>query len=212
MSEQDVLARVTAGSGARGPRMLMALIAFQLLCSAFFVVDIVEDFAEGGVTLAHMLPELGATLGLFVGLVFEVRLLLDLLRRQAVMERSLGVAAGALGALMEAYFREWGLTPSEADVAAFTIKGCSIAEIAAMRGSAEGTVKTHLNAIYRKAGVQGRGQLVSVLIEDLLNAPLLPGESATARLGMVPVPGANASAGAAVAPAAQADGMRDGSA
>ncbi len=90
------------------------------------------------------------------------------------MEKSLGVAAGALAELMEDYFREWGLTPSEQDVAAFTIKGYAIAEIAEMRGSAEGTVKTHLNAIYRKAGVPGRGQLVSLLIEDLLNSPLVP--------------------------------------
>lgn len=156
-------------------RMILALIAFQLLCSAFFVVDVIEDFREGGVQWWHMLPELAATAGLFLGIVFEVRALMALLRRQAIMEKSLGVAAGALAGLMEDYFRQWGLTPSEADVAAFTIKGCSIAEIAQMRGSAEGTVKTHLNAIYRKAGVQGRGQLVSVLIEDLLNAPLLPG-------------------------------------
>lgn len=156
-------------------RMILALIAFQLLCSAFFVVDVIEDFREGGVQWWHMLPELAATAGLFLGIVFEVRALMALLRRQAIMEKSLGVAAGALAGLMEDYFRQWGLTPPEADVAAFTIKGCSIAEIAQMRGSAEGTVKTHLNAIYRKAGVQGRGQLVSVLIEDLLNAPLLPG-------------------------------------
>jgi DNA-binding CsgD family transcriptional regulator len=65
-------------------------------------------------------------------------------------------------------------------VAAFTIKGFTIAEIAALRGSAEGTVKTHLNAIYRKAGVQGRGQLVSLLIEELLGGPLLRPEVATA--------------------------------
>lgn len=174
MTDQDASTRTLARPKARGPQMLIALIAFQILCSAFFVVDIIEDFAAGDAVLTHMLPELGATLGLFVGLAFEVRALLHLLRRQAVMEKSLGVAAGALGALMEDYFRQWELTPSEADVAAFTIKGFTIAEIAAMRGSAEGTVKTHLNAIYRKAGVQGRGQLVSVLIEDLLNAPLVP--------------------------------------
>ena len=65
------------------------------------------------------------------------------------------------------------LTPAERDVAGFTIKGYSIAEIAQLRGSAEGTVKTHLNAIYRKAGVTGRGQLVSLLVEDLFRAPLL---------------------------------------
>jgi len=75
--------------------------------------------------------------------------------------------------VMEGHFRAWWLTPSEQDVATFTIKGCSIAEIAALRGSAEGTVKTHLNAIYRKAGVPGRGQLVSVLIEDLMGGPLV---------------------------------------
>ena len=82
------------------------------------------------------------------------------------------MAQGALSDLMEEYFVTWGLTPSEADVATFTIKGYSIAEIAELRGSAEATVKTHLNAIYRKAGVAGRGQLVSLLIEDLMRAPL----------------------------------------
>jgi DNA-binding CsgD family transcriptional regulator len=156
------------------PAALAGLILFQFACAVFFVFDVVEDFQAGGVTVLHMLPEVAATAGLFVGLVFEVRSLVSLLRRQAHMEKSLGVAAGALADLMEEYFRDWALTPSEVDVATFTIKGYSIAEIAAMRGSAEGTVKTHLNAIYRKAGVQGRGQLVSLLIEDLLNGPLVP--------------------------------------
>ena len=36
---------------------------------------------------------------------------------------------------MEGYFADWGLTPSEADIATFTIKGYSIAEIAGLRGS-----------------------------------------------------------------------------
>ena len=97
------------------------------------------------------------------------------------MQHSLNVAAGALSDLMTSYFVSWGLTPTEQDVAAFTIKGFSIAEIAELRGSAEGTIKTHLNAIYRKSGVSGRAQLVSVLVEDLLHAPLLTG-------GNTPVP------------------------
>ena len=175
MTEEGASTRALPRPEAGSPRRILALIAFQLACSAFFVVDVIEDFSEGGVQWWHMLPELAATAGLFLGIVFEVRALMALLRRQAIMEKSLGVAAGALAGLMEDYFRQWELTPSEADVATFTIKGYSIAEIAQMRGSAEGTVKTHLNAIYRKAGVQGRGQLVSVLIEDLLNTPLVPG-------------------------------------
>lgn len=161
------------------PTSLVLLIIFQVVCTAFFVFDVVHDLTEGGVKILHLVPEMLATLGLIVGLVFEVRSLMALLRRQAHMEKSLGVAAGALAELMEDYFRQWALTPSEADVAAFTIKGYSIAEIATLRGSAEGTVKTHLNAIYRKAGVQGRGQLVSLLIEDLLNGPLVPGAGGT---------------------------------
>jgi DNA-binding CsgD family transcriptional regulator len=152
---------------------LIVLITFQVFCTLFFVYDVNTDMLSGDFVLRHMLPEIGATIGLLIGIAFEMRALLRMLRRQAHMEKSLGVAAGALADLMEAYFAQWGLTPSEQDVASFTIKGYSISEIAELRGSAEGTVKTHLNAIYRKAGVQGRAQLVSLLIEDLLNAPLV---------------------------------------
>jgi len=95
-----------------------------------------------------------------------------LLRQQVRAEMALSAASGALHDLMQAYFSQWGLTAAEADVAGFTIKGYSIAEIGTMRQSAEGTVKSQLNAIYRKSGLAGRGQLVSLLIEDLLSGPL----------------------------------------
>jgi len=58
-------------------------------------------------------------------------------------------------------------------VATFTIKGMSISEIASLRGSAEGTIKSHLSGIYRKAGVSGRGALLSLLIDDLIETPLV---------------------------------------
>lgn len=61
-----------------------------------------------------------------------------------------------------------GLTPSERDVAWFTIKGLSLAEIARMRQTSDGTVKAQSNAIYRKAGVSGRTQLLSLFLEDLM--------------------------------------------
>lgn len=157
---------------------LTGIILFQIACAVFFVGDVLEDIAEAGwgsLVDWHIVPEAGATLGLLIGIAFEARYLLRLLRRQAHLERGMSVAAGALAELMESYFRQWGLTASEQDIATFTIKGYSIAEIAALRGSAEATVKTHLNAIYRKAAVSGRGQLTSVLIEDLLRAPLTPG-------------------------------------
>jgi DNA-binding CsgD family transcriptional regulator len=157
---------------------LAALILFQSLCALYFVLDVARDGHSGDTALFHFGPELAATLGLVIAIAVESYVLAGLLQRQARMEQGLGVAAGALGELMEDYFRTWGLTPSEQDVAAFTIKGYSITEIAELRSSAEGTVKTHLNSIYRKAQVPGRAQLVSVLVEDLLRAPLVDGAGA----------------------------------
>ena len=70
---------------------------------------------------------------------------------------------------MHERFNAWGLTPAERDVALFAIKGLSTAEIAGLRGTSEGTVKAQSNAIYRKAGVSSRSQLLSLFIEDLLD-------------------------------------------
>jgi DNA-binding CsgD family transcriptional regulator len=157
--------------GRREALVLPGLILFQVGCTAIFLLDILGDLDEmtwSTHTFWHILPEVGATLGLVTGIAALSVYLLRLLRRQAHLERSLAVAQGALADVMTEYFEAWGLTPSEVDVATFTIKGYSISEIAEFRSSAEATVKTHLNAIYRKAGVAGRSQLVSLLIEDLL--------------------------------------------
>lgn len=159
-----------------GSRPLLVLILFQCLCAVFFVVDVLRDAAGLGLAALldpHLLPELGAVIGLMVGIGVEWTYLMRMLRRQAHMAQGLGVAAGALADVMEGYFRAWHLTPAEQDVAGFAIKGYSNAEIAQLRGSAEGTIKTQMNAVFRKAGVAGRAQLVSLLVEDLFRAPLV---------------------------------------
>jgi len=159
---------------------LAVLIAVQIACAAFFAADWLGDFgASIGVSgkspwTWHAGIELLATLSLVVAITVETKVLLRLLRREAHMIRSLSAAAKGLNDLMEDLFSTWGLTPAEQDVATFLIKGSDIAEIARLRGSAEGTVKAHLNAIYRKAGVSGRPALVSLLLEDLMVDPLLP--------------------------------------
>jgi DNA-binding CsgD family transcriptional regulator len=155
---------------------LTALIVFQTVCADFFLVDVWRDIVKlGGLVEIdwHLAVELLASAGLLTGIAVEALVLRRVLARAERSERAVGIARGALDDLMEAYFRDWGLTPAEEDVAAFTLRGYSIAEIAGFRGSAEGTVKTHLNAIYRKAGVAGRGQLVSLMIEDLMQNPLV---------------------------------------
>ncbi|MGB5837495.1 MAG: helix-turn-helix transcriptional regulator [Albidovulum sp.] len=151
---------------------IVSLMLVQGFCATFFMGDLIFDLAtDTTATLLrpHFALEFLANLGLVAGIVFEAGYLLQMLRKQAHAERALSVASGALHEVMEGYFETWKLTPSEADVAAFTIKGFAIAEIAELRGSAEATIKTHLNAIYRKAGIAGRGQLVTLLIEELLD-------------------------------------------
>jgi DNA-binding NarL/FixJ family response regulator len=158
------------------PAAILILIVIQALCAVFFVGDVISDaraLGAAGLGNWHFSLEAAAALSLAAAIVFEVSYLLSLLRRKARLERSMSVASGALHELIEAYFVTWNLTPSEQDVAQFTIKGFSIAEIAKLRGSAQGTVKSHLNAIYRKAGVTGRSGLLALLIEDLLDAPLI---------------------------------------
>ena len=86
---------------------------------------------------------------------------------------TLAVAAGALSEVVAQRFREWGLTPAEADVAVFALKGCDVAEIAALRGSAAGTVRAQLARVYDKAGVNSRSALATLFLDDLMTAPLL---------------------------------------
>lgn len=92
----------------------------------------------------------------------------DLLRRNTKIERELGAASGAFQEVIEQHFDAWKLTEAERDVALLSIKGVAIADIATMRQTRGGTIKAQGAAIYRKAGVSSRAELVSVMIEELI--------------------------------------------
>jgi DNA-binding CsgD family transcriptional regulator len=163
---------------------LVLVVAVQAFCTLFFVWDILAGIV--GLPRRPLswrmreIMEMGAAVGLVLGVVLGAVLLVTTLRQNRSMETQLRQASGAFAELLEERFRAWGLTPSERDVAWFTIKGLSIAEIARLRQTSEGTVKAQSNAIYRKAGVSGRAQLVSLCIEDLIDAgPLAPAERGT---------------------------------
>jgi DNA-binding CsgD family transcriptional regulator len=163
---------------------LIALIAVQSLCAAFFAWDVLNDMRPQGLrslTNLHIAIETLAALALVSGIVFETRYLARLLRRTAHLEDQVSIASGAFHEIIGAHFDDWRLTPAESDVAMFAIKGFSIAETARLRGSAEGTVKAQLNAVYRKAEVSGRGALLGLLVDDLLNGALTPDQPAAPR-------------------------------
>lgn len=148
------------------------VLAVQALCAVFFVSDIVTSVlglrASPISWQTRELIEIGAAVGLILGLLLGALALERAVRGQREAVERLRRASGAFMDLLGERFAEWGLTPAEADVALFAIKGMSTAEIAGLRQVSEGTIKAQTAAIYRKAGVSGRSQLLSLFIEDLM--------------------------------------------
>jgi len=60
-----------------------------------------------------------------------------------------------------------GLTDREAEIVARVATGASNAEVARHLHVAPGTVKRHLENVYRKLGIHGRGQLTAFVVETL---------------------------------------------
>ncbi len=153
---------------------ILAVVAVQAVSSALLVANIA--FSLLGVAplawVVYELTEIGAAVGLVLGAMLGAVALRQSQRRTREAEAKLRAASGAFMELLEERFALWGLTPAERDVALFAIKGLTTPEIAAIRGTSEGTVKAQTAAIYRKAGVSGRPQLLSLFIEDLMAGPL----------------------------------------
>ena len=89
-------------------------------------------------------------------------------QRNRKVEQTLRSARGEFFEMLNLQFDRWDLTDAERDVALLTVKGMTVAEIANIRNTSQGTIKSQNNAIYRKADVKGRTQLLGVLIDELL--------------------------------------------
>jgi DNA-binding CsgD family transcriptional regulator len=158
--------------------VLWSLFALQAICCAYFLMDITFDLflPETNNSLAENdVIEALVTVALFVGLAFTGSELRKLLKRQDHLDDQIRVASGAFSDVLETRFTHWGLTAAEREVAVLAIKGFSIAEIAELRDTKLGTIKAQCAAVYRKAGVAGRVQLLSVFLDDLLADDLMQG-------------------------------------
>ncbi|OUD10000.1 helix-turn-helix transcriptional regulator [Marivivens niveibacter] len=153
---------------------MVMVISLQVVCACVFVWELLSS-VTGGVLppipwQVFEIVQIIAAAGLIAGIVLGARLLRKSECRAEQAENRLRAASGAFGELVEERFEQWALTPAERDVALFAIKGMTTAEIASLRNTSEGTVKAQTASIYRKAGVSGRPQLISLFIEDLLDA------------------------------------------
>lgn len=149
----------------------LAVAAVQGVCLILFIIDL---WLELGTFDRMTLVEAISVVGLIISVVVVLQEYRRMVRRNREVERKLDAATGAFAAMMDDQFTRWGLTAAERDVALLSVKGLSVSEIAAMRRTAAGTVKAQSAAIYRKAGVSNRAEMISVLIEDLIAGVPLP--------------------------------------
>lgn len=148
------------------------VVALQALAAAFFLADLAGDLASGPAD-GHLIVEGIAAFALIVAVVVGAIHIRHLIAAARSDEAAVAVARGALAQLVQLRFAQWHLTPAEADVALFALKGCDVAEIAALRGAAAGTVRAQLARIYAKAGVTSHTALLALFVDELIDTSLL---------------------------------------
>lgn len=86
--------------------------------------------------------------------------------RDAWRARAENALAG-LGQAIDDQLREWGLTPTEREIALLLLKGHSHKRIAFDTSRSERTVRQHAVQVYNKSGLAGRAELAAFFLEDL---------------------------------------------
>jgi len=160
---------VTTGPARAG--LVAIIVGIQAVAAIFFIADAIGDLAAGEMDF-HILVEALIAFALLAGVGIGAWMARRLLAEAQERERILAIASGALTDHIQMRFRDWKLTDAEAEVALFAIKGCDAAEIARLRGAAQGTVRAQLSHVYAKSGVATQAELVSLFIDDLLQVNL----------------------------------------
>jgi DNA-binding CsgD family transcriptional regulator len=154
--------------------LLAAIVALKL-------VDVLADVTLD-LPLMHLVQEWTLLALSAFGCVY---LIIDIRRRTRSMQQlhehlslsdaklaSLGTqlrdARHAYSTTIRNQFLDWGLTPSEQQVALLLLKGLSLQEIAAVRDTREKTVRQQASSIYGKAGLEGRHALAAWFLEDFV--------------------------------------------
>lgn len=153
----------------------LPLIGLLVYCISLlaFTIDFLSEvtgwkFLSALPWILHEIFTLMTLVGLCVGMYFIARSYRLAAKNTRYLAKQLDAAKGAFQSGIDGYFEQWGLSEAEKDIALLTIKGMTISEIAEIRNTKQSTIKTQSSAIYKKAGVSSRAQLVSLLIEELL--------------------------------------------
>ena len=148
-----------------------------ILSVVFFIFDVASDVYERIIAssapslldLTHLFFEVFSAGALILAIRILVRQLRWLQERNTQQSETLRFLRGEMDSYVHGKFDEWSLTSAERDIAMYMLKGLSIAEIAAARSTAEGTVKAQTSNIFRKTGVASRMELMSLFLDEFLD-------------------------------------------
>lgn len=170
------------GQDQKGRRRLLLFVGLGLL--GVVVGGLVDLYLDDPSTWlsAHVLVEVGIVA---LSLTLALSLLREWRRTEWVLERTAEELERkreerdrwrdrarsflqGLGREIDRQFDEWGLTPSEKEVALLLIKGYSHREIARRTDRSERTSRQHAGSVYDKADLSGRAELAAFFLQGLM--------------------------------------------
>jgi DNA-binding NarL/FixJ family response regulator len=152
--------------------------------SSYEIIDELKDLESNQETLMHVSSEIVLVLASFCALLYFSYYIYSQHKSRVQLEKSLQeVKKNLEGAnirlqqgkkeyfeTIQWQFKEWLLSPSEAQIALLMLKGLSIKEIAKARSTHDRTVRKQASAIYEKSNLAGRHELSAWFIEDMLSS------------------------------------------
>jgi DNA-binding CsgD family transcriptional regulator len=167
------------------PSRIVATLALVGGTGLFLTLELREEPPASALDVILQLVEIVPLMVVAAGVVVLARNVIRQRDEQRLLIRELEVARlqgqrwrtesrallDGLGHAIEVQFGRWNLTDAEGEVALLLLKGLSLKEIAAVRGTTERTIRTQARALYAKAGLTGRAALSAFFLEDLL-API----------------------------------------
>lgn len=140
-------------------------------------LDDPEDWRSAHVLIELALMLVSATVGVTLWRAWQrASVQLASTRRTLAAEQALRAqwrqraesALSGMGQAINEQFDEWGLTPSEREVALLLLKGHGHKQIAGQTNRGERTVRQHAVAVYSKSGQAGRAELAAFFLEGLM--------------------------------------------
>jgi DNA-binding CsgD family transcriptional regulator len=148
----------------------------QVGCVGYFCGDLIYDLFE--LVVAERLPGLAEALhfGLealavgFLGVSIATGMKYERALRSLGenKDQTLSALRTSFDDLIRERFAQWSLSRAESDVALLAFRGLRISEIAALRGTREGTVKAQMSTVLHKAGVKTRAEFLAQFMDEFI--------------------------------------------